>query len=127
MALFDQLFARFNPNYLRQASALVILSVGAAVTASLDTNIMERLAWLDTVLKSIHPDVMSTLASITKTALIFQQDEEIREVGGRILEVFMQRLQAEYMRLAEAKPKHPALVKISGLAKQTRDKRSLFH
>lgn len=57
VALFDNLFVRCNPSYLRNASPLVVLSVGAAVTAALGTHVMERLAWLETVFHSINPDV----------------------------------------------------------------------
>ena len=57
IALFDNLFVRYNPGYLGQASPLVILSVGAAVTTSLATNVMERLSWLETVFRSINPRV----------------------------------------------------------------------
>ena len=55
--LFDKLFVRCDPIYLRQTSPLVILSVGAAVTSSLHTNIMERLVWLESVLRFIDARV----------------------------------------------------------------------
>ena len=57
VALFDNLFVRCNPGYLRNASPLVVLSVGAAVTASLTSNVLARLEWLETVLGSIDPRV----------------------------------------------------------------------
>ena len=57
VALFDNLFIRCSPDYLENASPLVILSVGAAVTASLATNVMERLTWLEVVFRSIDPRV----------------------------------------------------------------------
>ncbi|CAD6575433.1 MAG: hypothetical protein ASARMPREDX12_005182 [Alectoria sarmentosa] len=101
VALFDNLFVRCNPSYLGQASPLVILSVGAAVTASLATNVMERLSWLETVFHSVNP-----------------RDPEIRDVAGRILEVLSQRLEGEYMRIAEEEPQNPALRKIPTLARQ---------
>lgn len=107
VALFDNLFVRCNPGYLGQASPLVILSVGAAVTASLATNVMERLSWLETVFRSVNP-----------------RDPEISEVAGRILEVLSQRLEGEYMRIAEEEPQNPALRKIPGLARQARELKS---
>jgi hypothetical protein len=55
--LFDNFFVRCDPSYLRQTSPLVILSVGAAVTSALETNVMERLAWLETVFYSIDTRV----------------------------------------------------------------------
>jgi len=68
--LFDQLFVRCDPNYLRQTSPLVILSVGAAVTSSLATNVMERLTWLETVFHSIDTRVRCSFHILT-TFLIY--------------------------------------------------------
>ena len=51
--MFDNLFVRMNPAYLTGLSPIVALSVGVAVTSSLGTNIMERLAWLDVVLHTV--------------------------------------------------------------------------
>lgn len=52
------------------------------------------------------------------------QDPEIRDVAGKILEVLSQRLEGEYMRIAEEDPQNPALRKIPGLARQARELRS---
>ncbi|CAF9928860.1 hypothetical protein IMSHALPRED_007763 [Imshaugia aleurites] len=107
VALFDNLFVRCNPGYLGQASPLVVLSVGAAVTASLATNVMERLSWLETVFRSVNP-----------------RDPEIRDVAGKILEVLNQRLEGEYMRINEEEPQSPALRKIFALARRARELKS---
>lgn len=107
VALFDNLFVSCNPGYLGQASPLVILSVGAAVTTSLATNVMERLSWLETVFHSVNP-----------------RDPDIRDVVGKILEILSQRLEGEYMRIAEEEPQNPALRKIPGLARQARELKS---
>lgn len=56
-AIFDDFLVRYNPAYLHQLPHLVVLSVGAAVTSSLDTNTMERLAWLETVLTTVDHTV----------------------------------------------------------------------
>lgn len=55
--LFDEFFIKCNPAYLEQCQALVTLSVGAAVTASLETSVMQRLEWLETVISIIDPKV----------------------------------------------------------------------
>ena len=52
------------------------------------------------------------------------QDPEIRDVAGKILEVLIQRLEGEYMRIAEEEPQNPALRKIPGLARQARELKS---
>lgn len=58
--LFDEVFVHINPAYLEEMSALIILSVSAAVTDSLDTNILQRLAWLEVGLHIINPAVSSS-------------------------------------------------------------------
>ncbi|KAK0835430.1 hypothetical protein LTR02_012529 [Friedmanniomyces endolithicus] len=106
-ALFDNLFVRVNPAYLQQVTPLVALSVSAALTASLDSNISQRLEWLDTVLR-----------------LIDVRDPEIADVAPKIMDVLGQRLQGAYMVVAEQRgdgvgmgveEREGVLRKISGL------------
>jgi hypothetical protein len=55
--LFDEVFIRCNPSYIRQVSPLLALSAGAVVSGNLDRNTVERLVWLDAVLTSVNPNV----------------------------------------------------------------------
>jgi len=55
--LFDEVFVHINPEYLSTMTALVALSVSAAVTDSLETNTLQRLAWLEVGLAIINPSV----------------------------------------------------------------------
>jgi hypothetical protein len=55
--LFDVLFVRCNPAFIQELSPLVALSVSAAVTSSLESNLVERLRWLEAVLGTINPTV----------------------------------------------------------------------
>ncbi|KAL5335289.1 hypothetical protein BJX70DRAFT_375483 [Aspergillus crustosus] len=57
--LFDHLFVRLNPGYLSTLSPIVALSVGVAVTSSLQTNVMDRLSWLEVVLQAVNLRVCS--------------------------------------------------------------------
>jgi len=57
-------------------------------------------------------------------SLTICQDPEINEVAGRILEVLSQRLEGEYMRIAENDLQSPALRKIPGLARHARELRA---
>ncbi|MCJ1285350.1 hypothetical protein MMC26_004690 [Xylographa opegraphella] len=102
--LFDTFFVNCNPAYLRQCQSLVTLSVGAAVTSALENNLSERLDWLDIVL------------SILNT-----QDPDVREVAPRIMNVLSQRLESQYMRLAELDHRNPVLQKIPPLARRARE------
>ncbi|MCJ1396568.1 hypothetical protein MMC18_009459 [Xylographa bjoerkii] len=102
--LFDSFFVNCNPAYLRQCQSLVTLSVGAAVTSSLDNNLSERLDWLEIVLSILNP-----------------QDPDVRGVAPRIMNVLSQRLESQYMRLAEMDHRDPVLHKIPPLARRARE------
>jgi hypothetical protein len=103
-ALFDKLFIRVNPEYLRQVSPLVALSVSAALTSSLDSNIDQRLEWLGAVLSQIN-----------------MQDPDIIDVAPKIMDVLSQRLQSAYMNISEETPNAPVLKRISGLNRQVNE------
>ena len=124
MELFDNFFVRCDPSYLQQTSPLVILSVAAAVTASLQTHVIARLIWLETVLRMIDTRVSISTIRTLIPKLITYQDPEIREVAGKILDVLSQRLESEYMRIAENDSQSPALRKIPGLARHARELRA---
>ncbi|KAK5730499.1 hypothetical protein LTR15_000436 [Elasticomyces elasticus] len=105
-ALFDNLFVRVNPEYLKQVTPLVALSVSAALTASLDTSLGLRLEWLETVL-----------------GMIDVRDEEIVDVAPKIMDVLMTRLQGAYMIVHEQsgwsdQEKNGLLRRISALNKR---------
>ncbi|KAK7535725.1 hypothetical protein IWX49DRAFT_260129 [Phyllosticta citricarpa] len=102
--LFDDLFVRCNPAYVMNLSPLVALSVSAAVTSSLDKNVLERLMWLETVFNCINPS-----------------DPDIMDVAPKIMDVLSTRLQGAYMQIAEAEPASPALRKISHLNKRAQE------
>lgn len=90
-----------NPLYLEKVRPLITLSVSAAITASLETHVQQRLDWLDTILHTMD-----------------LKDDDIREVAPKIMDVLSQRLQGAYMSLSEADPSDPALKRISSLNRQ---------
>lgn len=99
--LFDNLFVRVNPTYLNTLSPIVSLSVGVAVTSSLQTNVSERLAWLEVVLQTVN-----------------LMDADIREVAPKIMDILIQRLDALYMSTAENNPQDYILRKIPPLSRR---------
>ncbi|TKA25565.1 hypothetical protein B0A50_05426 [Salinomyces thailandicus] len=105
-SLFDRLFIRVNPAYLRQVSGLVALSVSAAITASFSTEIDARLEWLSEVLGQMN------------TA-----DPDICDVAPKIMDVLSQRLQGAYMELSEVNPRDARLRRISALNRQVNEVR----
>lgn len=89
-------------------SPLVALSVSAAVTSSLDKNILERLMWLETVFSCINPS-----------------DPDIMDVAPKIMDVLSTRLQGAYMQIAESEPHSPALRRIAALNKRAQELKAL--
>ncbi|KAI9831217.1 MAG: hypothetical protein M1819_005145 [Sarea resinae] len=105
--IFNRLFVRCNPAYLRIVSSLVSLSVSAAVTSTLESHLTERLNWLETILDALDPS-----------------DPEIHEVAPQIMDIISQRLEGLYMRIAETNPHDPVLRKIPPLTRRARELKS---
>ncbi|KAL9038249.1 MAG: hypothetical protein Q9180_003249 [Flavoplaca navasiana] len=102
--IYDGFLARLDPAYLHDLSPLLNLSVCAAVTSSLESNLSERLSWLESALATINPG-----------------DPELHDVGARIMEVLRERLESGFMQISLANPGEPALRRIPPLAHQTRE------
>lgn len=108
-----------NPSYLNALSPFVALSVGVAVTSSLQTNAMERLSWLEIALQTLDLRVGSL--SCVKCSTNAQQDADIREVAPRIMDILGKRLDALYMIIAQEDPHSPVLRRIPPLARRVRE------
>ncbi|KAL9000260.1 MAG: hypothetical protein Q9188_005714 [Gyalolechia gomerana] len=102
--VFDEYLAGLNPGYLRELSPLLNLSVGAAVTSSLDKKLGERLTWLEAVFSTIRPG-----------------DPELREYGSRIMDVLRERLESGFMHISMSNGGEPALRRIPPLANRARE------
>ncbi|EER37303.1 conserved hypothetical protein [Histoplasma capsulatum H143] len=76
----------------------------AAVTSSFETNVMDRLNWLERVFQAVKV-----------------RDPEIYEVAPKIMTVLIQRLEALYMAIAENTPHDPVLRRIPRLTRWARD------
>ncbi|KAL3477953.1 hypothetical protein BJX99DRAFT_225155 [Aspergillus californicus] len=101
--LFDNLFVRLNPSYLNGLPPIVALSVGVAVTSSLQTNVMQRLTWLEVALQTVN--------------LV---DPDILEVAPRIMDILIQRLDGLYMSVAKDSPHDPILRRIAPIVRRAR-------
>jgi hypothetical protein len=77
------------------------LSVSVAITASLETNIDQRLEWLQTVLTNIDLN-----------------DPDMKEMTPKIMDILSSRLQGAYMSISERSPGEAALKRISALHRQ---------
>ena len=108
--LFNTFFVRVNPSFVQELAPLISLSIAALVTDGFETasHLMERLNWLETVLKGIDP-----------------RDPDIAQVAPQILEVLVQRLEHGYMGIAERGGDQAALRRIPGLARMARGVKGL--
>ncbi|KAL9022114.1 MAG: hypothetical protein Q9185_000732 [Variospora sp. 1 TL-2023] len=102
--IFDNYLAGLNPGYLRELSSLLNLSVGAAVTLTLDTKLAERLTWLGIVFSTIRPG-----------------DPGLHDYGPRIMDVLRERLESGFMHISTTNADEPALRQIPPLARQARE------
>ncbi|KAL8908462.1 MAG: hypothetical protein Q9207_000768 [Kuettlingeria erythrocarpa] len=97
--IFDGYLSGLNPGYLRELSPLLNLSVGAAVTSTLETKLGARLTWLEAVFSTIRPG-----------------DPELLEYGPRIMDVLRERLSSGFMHISITNPAEPALRQIPELS-----------
>ncbi|KAK2879555.1 hypothetical protein FQN49_000748 [Arthroderma sp. PD_2] len=93
--LFTNLFVNYNPSYLATLSPLVALSVSAAVTSSMQSNVAQRLTWLQQALRTVNVG-----------------DPAISEVAPRIMDILIQRLEGLFLSIAETSPNDPLLHRI---------------
>ena len=100
--MFDKIFTRYDPGYLRQCPPLVVLSVGAAVTGSFDNNLAQRLNWMEFALKGIDIHVSPGHRTLTNDTNKYFQHPDIRQVVRKVTEFITQRLQNTYMSLSES-------------------------
>ena len=60
--VFENYFAAFNPEFVRNLSPLLLLSLGATITVDFEgKHLMERIAWLETILSAFQGHVTSSL------------------------------------------------------------------
>lgn len=93
------------------------------MTTSLDTNVQERLAWLDFVLKTVNLGVCFFPSDCELFKANFNQDPDIRDVAPQIMEILLQRLNALYMAVAKKNPHDMTLRLIAPLARRASDLR----
>lgn len=97
--LFDRLFVHQPPEILSTMSPLVVLSVCAAVTFTLTTNVPSRLRWLDMALSLVDPS-----------------NREFQDVFPRIMDILTSRLQKAYMEIAQVDMGNPVLRDVASVA-----------
>lgn len=125
--LFDNFFVRVSPEFLTRLSAIVMLSVGVAVTSSLQTNVGQRLAWLNVVLNNVNPVVCVISENLSRSNPHINrfQDPDLREVAPQIMDILNQRLNSLYMSVVERNPHDQILRMIAPLSRRARELNSI--
>ncbi|KAJ5540705.1 hypothetical protein N7494_005781 [Penicillium frequentans] len=102
--IFDNYFCQTNPSFLAQLPAIVVLSAGVAVTASLQQNISARLHWLEVSLRNVD-----------------LQDPEVSAVAAQILSLLSNRLGELYNAVHSRNPSSSLLQQIIPLSRALQD------
>lgn len=103
-----------------------MLSVCAAVTASLDSHVNERLIWLEEALSVIDPMVCPLFDAMCSTQFADnKQDHSINEHATGVMDALTTRLQEAYMQIAETAPADPYLARIHKLVRRTKEVKSM--
>ncbi|KAJ5272812.1 hypothetical protein N7478_007937 [Penicillium angulare] len=102
--VFDHFFCRLDPSFLARLQPIIMLSVGVAVTTSLENNLHQRFHWLSVVLNGFDP-----------------RDPELAGVSARIMSVLTERLNTLYMRLVAENPHDPLLRRLPPLSRRVRE------
>ena len=128
--LFNQLFARYTPDYLAtDVSPLVAFSIGVTVANSLSNNIERRLEWIGAAFDTVDFKVHSFSRTMITGAANALQDREIVELAQhapQLINGLIQKLDNLYMQKSQINP-HDAIVSmIPPLVQKARTLRASF-
>lgn len=117
---FENYFYKFNPAFVRELNPLLILSIGSAISAGMESQkVLERLAWLETILAVLQAhvnaqDIVSTNSHIIRSYILtLIQQEEVREHVPKIVAHYVTRLEHLFMVISNGNAQDPVLKRIS--------------
>ncbi|POS85886.1 hypothetical protein EPUL_002515 [Erysiphe pulchra] len=104
---FINYFSKYSPEFIRELSPLLLLSLGATITVAFEGDlnndlIIQRIAWLETILATFQANI--TAGSI---------DDQVRELSPKIMGIYRQRLEHLFMRISQISSHEPILKRIS--------------
>ncbi|KAF3766475.1 hypothetical protein M406DRAFT_89257 [Cryphonectria parasitica EP155] len=111
-AVWNQVLAKYDPEFIRNLNPLLLLTVAATITSELDNaQVLHRqLAWTEMVLIQFYealPRIVST-------------EGQVREITPRVMSLVKSRLEHVFVRLNMAVPNDPVLRNLSGMIDLTR-------
>ncbi|KUJ09150.1 uncharacterized protein LY89DRAFT_741446 [Mollisia scopiformis] len=100
---FAAYFSKFSPDFVRELTPLLLLSLGATISIKLDDQLMnERIAWMETLLSAFQTHVSNGTI-----------DDQVRELIPKIMGIYTQRVEHLFMRISQIAAKDPALKRLS--------------
>jgi len=100
---FTTYFAKFSPDFVRELTPLLLLSLGATVSVQLDDELMnQRITWMEAILAAFQTHVSNGTI-----------DDQVRELIPKIMGIYTQRVEHLFMRISQIAAKDPALKRLS--------------
>ena len=124
--IFKQVIVKYNPEFVAQLQPLLLLSVGATVSANFDgQNVAEKLALTELVIYHFN-QMLPNLVSHTPSAVFFArisvltkmiaQDDQLREVTPKIMGLLKSRIEQLFLRISRLAPNDPTLKNLTNMA-----------
>ncbi|KAL1837098.1 hypothetical protein VTK73DRAFT_4826 [Phialemonium thermophilum] len=103
-AIFDQVIVPYDPRFVAELPPLLLLSVGATVSADLDgPHVAQKLALTEMVIYSFHQ-------------MLHSLDDQVREVTPKIMSLLKTRIEHLFARIHRIAPNDPTLKNLTNMA-----------
>jgi len=102
--LYESYFCKYNPEFIRDMNAVILLSIGAAVSDKLDDMLMlERLSYLEMVVASLQSQITAGNA------------DDARSHIPKIIGTWIQRLEHLFLQITAINPQDMHLKQVQSL------------
>ncbi|CAD6505735.1 BgTH12-01222 [Blumeria graminis f. sp. triticale] len=106
---FVNYFSKFQPDFVKDLSPLLLLSLGATISVGFEgeTNneyINQRVLWLETILAAFQVHINAGSA-----------DDQVRNLSPKVMDIYRQRFEHLYMRISQISIHKPILKRLSHL------------
>lgn len=100
---FTNYFMKFNPDFLRHLTPLLVLSLGATISVALDdSQLNERVTWLEAILEIFQDHVNNG-----------NIEDSTRNILPKIIGIYISRIEHLFMRVSQISAKDPILKRLS--------------
>jgi len=100
---FKKYFCQYNPDFIRDLSPLLLLSLGATVSMDFEDELIhQRIAWMETIIASF-------LSHYNAGTL----EQQVRDLIPKIMGIYIQRIEHLFMRISQISANDPVLKRLS--------------